>query len=124
MLSPGLIAKLVGIPTWVRYAALAVALVALLGVAKCSYDRGVIEDHDAAVTAKTVQVDGKAKERAAEERGEDKAQIDQAEKERSDAIKKAPDSGPSAASIRLNCERLRRAGKDTSRIAACAGLDR
>jgi hypothetical protein len=119
-----LIAKFAGVPTWARYVAAVVALIALLGMAKCSYDRGIIKDHDADVTAETVKTDGAAKEKAAEERGADKATIDKAEKDRSDAINQATDGKPSDASIRLNCERLRRAGKDTSRIAACAGLGR
>lgn len=102
-------------------------LIALVGAWKLfwwQYDRSVIQEHDAAVTAETLATDSAAKIEAAERRATDTATIAAEEKERNDEIQKATDSGPSAASIRLNCERLRRAGKDTGRITACAGLSR
>jgi hypothetical protein len=102
----------------------ALAAIALLGGAKAMYDRSVVREHDAKVTAKTTATDAKAKIEAAEQRATDTAANAQAEKERSDAINQAVDGKPSDASVRLNCERMRKSGKDTSRIAACAGLGR
>lgn len=102
----------------------ALAALALLWGAKALYERSVIREHDAKVTAKTTATDAKAKIEAADQRATDTATNAQAEKERSDAINQAVDGKPSDASVRLNCERMRKAGKDTSRIAACAGLGR
>lgn len=113
----------VGVPEPLRkavaYASLAVGVLALLGLAKCSYDRSLIRNHDAEVTAETVKKDSAAKEQASEERANDTAVINQAEKDRNDAINKGPAVKPSPASVRHNCERLRRAGTDTSRIPQC-----
>jgi len=113
----------VGVPEPLRkavaYASLAVAVLALLGLAKCTYDRSLIRNHDAEVTAETVKKDSAAKEHASEERANDTAIINQAEKDRNDAINKGPAVKPSPASIRHNCERLRRAGTDTTRIPQC-----
>lgn len=103
----------------VGYATLAIALIALLGLAKCSYDRSLIRQHDAEVTAETVRKDSAAKEQAATERATDTAIISKAEKERNDAINNGPAVKPSPASIRHNCERLRKSGADTSRIPQC-----
>lgn len=113
----------VGVPEGLRkavaYASLAVALFALLGLVKCSYDRSLIRNHDAEVTAETVKKDSAAKEQASQERATDTETITKAEKERNDAINKGPAVKPSPASIRHNCERLRRTGTDTSRIPQC-----
>jgi hypothetical protein len=113
----------IGIPEPLRklvaYVGLALLVIALLGLAKCTYDRSIISAHDNKITAKTVQKDSKAKEQSAVERANDAAAITKAEKERNDAILKGPAVKPSPASIRANCERLRRAGTDTSRIPVC-----
>lgn len=113
----------VGVPEALRkavaYASLAIALIALLGLVKCSYDRSLIRKHDAEVSAEAVKKDTAAKEQASQERANDTATINQAEKERNDAINRGPAVKPSPASIRHNCERLRRAGTDTSRIPQC-----
>lgn len=60
---------------------------------------------------------------AAQERETDRNEINQAEKDRNDAINSAPDGDakPSAASNNLNCERLRRAQADISQFPACRG---
>ncbi len=107
--------------SWLTTALLALAL---LWGAKAMYERSVIREHDAKITAKTTATDAKAKIEAAERRATDTATNAQAEKERSDAINQAVDGAPSDASVRLNCERMRKAGKDTSRLTACAGLGR
>ena len=122
--------KLIGLGVPQRFAtalswvATALATIALLWGAKALYDRSVIREHDARVTTKTIATDATAKIEAAEQRATDTATIAQSEKERSDAINQAVDGKPSDASVRLNCERMRKSGKDTSRIAACAGPGR
>jgi hypothetical protein len=102
---------------------IALAVAILLGVAKCTYDRNLIDRHDAEVTGKTLRTDAKAKEDASERRAADTIANDTAEKERNDEIAKAAPGRPSDAAVRLGCQRLRQAGKDTSRIAACTGFD-
>ena len=113
----------IGIPEplrkFVAYAGLALLAITLLGLAKCTYDRSIVSAHDAKITAKTMQKDSAAKERASKERAGDTAAISKAEKERNDAIINGPAVKPSPASIRHNCERLRRSGTDTSRIPLC-----
>jgi len=104
------------------WAIIALLIIIALSVAKCTYDRNLIERHDAAVTDKTLRTDTKAKEEASERRSEDVLSIDAAKKGRDDEIAKAAPGRPSDAAVRLGCERLRQAGRDTSRIAACAGL--
>lgn len=117
-----LLARLTGLDALFVKIGLAVLLLGLLGVAKCSYDQSIIDRHDDKITRKTQTTDFEAKLEAADQRARDQAIITADERNRSDEIRKAPDSKPSAARVRLNCERLRRAGQDTSRIAACAGL--
>lgn len=115
--------KLTGLDALVVKIGLVVLVLAAFGVAKCSYDRAVIAEHDAEITRKTTETDFEAKLDAADQRARDQAGIADDERKRSDAIQKAPDSKPSAARNALNCERLRRAGTDTSRLAACRGSE-
>lgn len=86
------------------------------------HDANVIERHDNKVTSKTLKTDSAAKVEAAFQRGRDEAQISNNERIRNEAINNGPANKPSDASIRANCQRLQRAGRDTSRIAVCAGL--
>lgn len=113
----------IGIPEPLRkivaYVGLALLAIALLGLAKCTYDNSIITAHDDKITAKTVKKDSDAKEKSSAERAADTAAIIKAEKERNDAIINGPAVKPSPASIRHNCERLRRSGTDTSRIPLC-----
>lgn len=92
---------------------------AALSIAKCTYDRRVVADHDAKVTGKALRTDAAAKDEAAAQRARDTISINQAEKERNDAINSEPAGRPDAARNRLNCQRLRRAGLDTSGFAEC-----
>lgn len=114
-----------GVPEGLRkalgYATLAVAAIALLWAFRALYDRSVTKAHDQAVTARTNARDAIAKEQASEERATDVIIINQAEKERSDAIHKAQPSKPSAAAVALACARLRKSGTDTSRFPECRG---
>lgn len=95
-------------------------VLSVLAIGKCTYDRRLIADHDAKVTQKTLTTDTKAKDKAAEQRVTDTLAIDAAQKGRDDEIAKAPHGKPSDAAVRLGCERLRKAGTDTSGIAACS----
>lgn len=95
------------------------AALALLGIAKCTYDARLIERYDAAITQKTLKTDAKAQADAADQRAADIIAIDQDERKRNDEISKAAPGHPSDAAVRLGCERLRQAGRDTSGIAAC-----
>ena len=112
-----------GIPEPLRkaalYASFAILLIALLGIAKCSYDSSIITAHDDKLTAKIVKKDSAAKEQASIERANDTVAIAKAEKDRNDAIIKGPAVRPSPASIRANCQRLRNGGTDTSGIPLC-----
>lgn len=56
---------------------------------------------------------------AADQRLTDTIAVSDLEKGLRDAIADTPDTAPDATRIRLGCERLRRAGQDTSRIPAC-----
>lgn len=116
------LARLTGLDALFVKIGLVLLVIGALGLAKCSYDRSIIKEHDAEITRKTQTTDFKAQLEAADQRARDQAEITASERSRSDEIRKAPDSKPSAVRQRLNCERLRRAGQDTSRIAACAGF--
>lgn len=61
----------------------------------------------------------RADQLAADRRLADTVAVNRQEKELLDAIEDTPDSAPDATRVALGCERLRRAGRDTSRIAAC-----
>lgn len=92
----------------------------LLG--QCDGRRSESARQDAARAAANVEVvkkDGDAKTVAATERATDTILTDQKHKELIDAVQTAPDSAPDAARVRLGCERLRQAGRDTTAIPAC-----
>jgi hypothetical protein len=113
------IANALGVSKMVaRLGLIGIALL-LVGLAYLSWKNGIISDYEAEVQAEVLNVDVVAKEDAAIQRANDTAETTQAEKDRNDAINQAPDSQPSAARNKLNCERLRRAGKDTDSIPAC-----
>ena len=105
------------------YLLMAFALFLALAVAKCSYDRSVIKNYEAETSGQIIKTNAEAQSAAAEERVNDTLSTQAAKDVRDDEIRKAPDGAPSAAAVRLSCERLRRAGKDTSGRAACAGLE-
>lgn len=101
------------------WAILIAFVAAVLLIGKCTYDGRVIEKHEAKVTGRTLSIDAKAKDAAAEQRARDSITIDTAEKERNDAIHSKPAGSPDAARNRLNCDRLRRAGFNPSDFAEC-----
>jgi apolipoprotein N-acyltransferase len=86
------------------------------------HDKGVVEADRTRSNLVVVQKNAAAAEQAADERLADQAAVTQQEKETHDAIHSVPDSAPDAARVRLGCERLRRAGKDIGRLAACSGF--
>lgn len=85
------------------------------------HDRNVVKAHDAQVQVKTLQAQQKANDAAAEQRSTDTIKQAQNEQEAHNAIAAQPDQPIAPTSRALGCERLRRAGKDISRIPACAG---
>lgn len=90
------------------FVTLAVLLVAILSIGKCSYDRSVIAKHDAEIEAKA----SKAREKAADQRAQDTIINNESEKELNHVIDNAPKGGDlSPASRALACERLRRVGR-------------
>lgn len=113
------IANALGVSKLVVQIGLITLILGGLGIAKCSYERSIVAAHDAEIESRILNVDVVAKEQAAIQRADDTAIITKAEKERNDEIRKATDSQPSAARNKLNCERLRKAGTDTSGLPAC-----
>lgn len=116
LLAPRLGAK---VARWAAWAIVIALLLAVLGVGKCTYDRSVVAKHEAKVSGKALAVDAAAKDEAAAQRAADTIAIDQAEKERKDAIAQGPAGRPDDARNRLNCQRLRRSGIDTAAFAEC-----
>lgn len=106
----------------ITIAALVIAAVSLLGVAKCAYDKSVVANALNEANVDALETNNQANENAANARLEDRAAIDEMERELNDAIDEAEPSLPSAASIALNCARLRAFGRDTTTIPACSGL--
>lgn len=101
------------------YAGLIIALVSMFGVAKCSYDASIIKAHDQKIEAETQKKITAASGNAADQRAKDAILNSKQESEAHNAISSAPETPPSPAAVRLNCLRLQRAGKDTSRYPAC-----
>ncbi len=58
---------------------------------------------------------------ATKEREADTTDIGTRKQEREDAISGIPDERPSDATIALNCQRMREAGRDVSQLPACRG---
>ena len=114
-------AALVG-PRWAKPVAAAAMVIAvgllLWGIIR-AHDGRVIADHEAKVTGKTMQTDAAAKDEAANQRARDTITINDRERDRNDAINSEPTGRPDAARNRLNCQRLRTAGVDTSGFAEC-----
>lgn len=101
-----------GIPARFAKVAVIATLVALLivglGVAKCAYDKSVIEDHEAKIARRAAP----ATDKAADERANDIIKQSQNEKEAHDAIQAQPDQPISPTSRALACKRLRDAGRN------------
>jgi hypothetical protein len=105
----------------IAYVGLALAVAVMLGLGKCAYDRSIIGKHDMKQELKVQKRLQPANDRAANDRAAETITLNTREQEAHDAIHSVPDSAPSAAAVRHNCDRLRRAGKDVIRIPACGG---
>jgi uncharacterized protein HemX len=113
MLAPliGLALK-VGIPT--RFAKIAVIgtlivlLVVGLGVAKCAYDRSVIERHTSGQQAKQTKRERTADTNLKRQRDADEAAAAQRQQEIENATRNIPDQAPSARQRARACLELRR----------------
>lgn len=110
----GLSQRLAKVAAW---AALGIAALALLWLAKTLYDRSIVEDHE----AKREAAASGAREIAADARATDTVTNTKSEQEMHDAINAAPSGGSlSPAAHALACERLRKRG----RIPAACGSER
>lgn len=99
---------------------LAVLVIALLGVGKCSYDRAVVDGYLKDANREAEAEARKADNKAADTRLEDDRQARELEEDYAAAIRHAEDLGaPAPAAVALACERLRKAGRDTGSIPAC-----
>ena len=104
---PGLFGKQLPFKTAriVGFITLGVAILALLAMGKCAYDRSIINDHE---TRREIAASG-AREDAADQRAEDTLTNAANEKELHDAINAAPTGGSvSPAAHALACKRLQR----------------
>jgi hypothetical protein len=88
-------------------AALVFGTLTMLGVAKCTYDRNVIEKHEARIQNRARP----ATDKAADERARDTIQNARNEQERHDVIAAQPDQPIAPTSRALACKRLSDAGK-------------
>ena len=91
----------------VAWAIIAAAILAVLGTAKCAYDRSVIDKHN----QKLEQRAKPATDKAAEERAKDTIANAKHEEDLHNAIASQPDQPISPTSRALSCERLRRLGR-------------
>lgn len=92
-----------------------------------SYCKGRTDGRAALLAEQDKQVTGErrvadeSEGEAAVERETDRTTIEQAQKDRDDAITAQDDTRPSASRNALNCERLRRQGTDIDKLPACGG---
>lgn len=120
-----LIMKLTGLSRGLSIAALGIAALGLgYGGFKLwlwLHDRAVIEKHDDAVNLENEKGAREADSKAADQRLRDAEAQREQERALTDAINN-PKPGDSAdPHVRLDCERLRRAGQNTAAIPACGG---
>lgn len=73
----------------------------------------------AVAVASALKTDGAAKEVAGTERLADERQVNALTEKLTDAVAQVPDETPDAVAVRLGCQRLRNAGQDVSKLAAC-----
>ena len=98
-------------PRFAKFAVIA-ALVTLLivgfGVAKCAYDRSVIDKHEQKIERRARP----ATDKAADERANDAISNAKREEELHDVIAAQPDQPIAPTSRALSCQRLRNAGRN------------
>jgi len=105
------------------FAILGWALIGPAWLHGCSYGKSIDAAEDLAAEIEVSDADAKAKEAAAGKRLEDELEIVTSEKEAINEINKAKREGVSDASLRLNCERLRRRGFSLAEVPQCERLD-
>lgn len=110
MLSLIAFAMKLGVPErFAKYAVIAAMVfgtLTILGVAKCTYDRNVIEKHDAKIQERAKP----ATDKAADERAKDTIAQAKNEEEAHNAVHSVPDAAPAGPSHALACQRLRKRG--------------
>ena len=99
--------KFAGYARMLIYAFLIILLIVGLGIAKCSYDKSVVDKHEAQLQ----QQAKKATDQAATERAADTVTNSKNEEEAHNAIHSVPDAPSSAPSHALACKRLSNVGK-------------
>ncbi|MGJ0508946.1 MAG: hypothetical protein ACR652_17820 [Methylocystis sp.] len=92
-------------------AALVMLLIVGLGVAKCTYDRSVINAHDAKRDAATAKADRKADEHAAVQRRTDDARLATETQEVKDAVEEAKRTGADPRAAYYACVRLQQSAR-------------
>ena len=116
----------VGVPQRFAKASVIAALVLLAigggALALHLYNRSIIKTHDTEQENKELKHVSAANDQAANERANETIALEHQEEETHNVIHQGPDSAPSPAAVRHNCERLRHAGRDTSKLPACSGL--
>lgn len=111
-------------PSWERplkIAAIVLSVLVLCFAVKTCYDRNLIKQHDAAVEVTAQKEARKADNKAANQRVKDIIKQKEKEDAYTKVIEQEEDVFPPPSTVAFNCERLRRAGKDTSSIPACGG---
>lgn len=88
---------------------------------KACYEHRIISDHEQKQTIQVLEKTQQSNDKAADARAKDEVANVRKSEARKEAIEKAPDESPNAASIALGCVRLREAGYDTTRFPACSG---
>lgn len=100
------------------FVALGLAVLAILGAAKCAYDRSVIKAHDAKREAQIAKADRKADAKAAEQRRADDALIVKESQEIKDAITAETDPASKRAAYYRCVQILQQARRD-KRAPSC-----
>ena len=107
---------------WIAWAIVILAVLALLGVGKCTYDANVIENHEAKTSAKLERTGRKADASAAQ-RAEARRRVEaNARKEFDNATAGIPDHGLSDRQRIDLCNELRDGGVDTTVIPQCGDV--
>ena len=107
---------IIGVTGWSKAAVLCGVVAACLlavGVAKCQYDKNLIENHEARVAVEINKKAREADQKAADQRIKDALENEQNRKDYEEVIKGSPDPR-----VALACERLRRAGWTEDRLPA------
>lgn len=97
------------------YGGLILILLAAFSVAKCSYDRSVIEKHGAREEAKQSKRERKADDNLNQQKRQDEQAAEERKREIDDATSNLPDQAPSARQRSRACIELQRQAKAAGR---------